>query len=85
MRPVAQSIRDHRTQYQRRDLRFLELGAIDVAPDSRPTDCREWIGAVAQHFGARTVGDPGFELPRCWEFESGRGRRVLGGLEAESA
>jgi len=56
-----------------------------VAGDGEPTPYREWIGAVAQHFGAKTVGDPTFELPRCWEFESWRSRRVMGELEAESA
>ena len=59
---------------------------VDVAGgDGEPTPYREWIGAVAQHFGAKTVGDPGFELPRAWEFESWRSRRVMGELEAESA
>jgi hypothetical protein len=58
---------------------------VDVAGDGGPTLYREWIGAVAQHFEAKAVGDPGFQLPAAWEFESWRSRRVLGDLEAESA
>jgi len=58
---------------------------VDVAGDGGPTQYRQWIGAVARHFGAKTVGDPAFELPRSWEFENWRSRRVMGDLEAESA
>jgi len=76
-------IRNRRIRDQRRDQPHRPL-PVDVAGDGGPTLYRRWIGAVARHFGAKTVGDPGFELPRAWEFESWRSRRVTG-EQAESA
>ncbi len=58
---------------------------VDVAAgDGEPTQYRQWIGEVAQHFGPKNVGSPTFQLPSCWEFDAWRSRRVLG-REAESA
>jgi len=81
---VAPSYRDVLVREQNRAKPHHPLPADVAVGDGEPTAYREWIGEVAQHFGAKAVGDPGFELPRAWEFESWRSRRVMGD-QAESA
>ena len=79
------SVRDVLVREQNRSKPHRPL-PVDVASgDGEPTPYRQWIGEVARHFGAKTVGQPGFELPRAWEFDTWRSRRVLGEIEAESA
>jgi len=57
---------------------------VDVASGGE-TAYPNWLRAVVRRFGRDRVADDDFELPRSWEFESWRSRRVLGDLEAESA
>jgi hypothetical protein len=82
---VPLPVRDVLVRERKRSQPHRPLTVGVAAGDGEPTPYREWIGAVAEHFGAKTVGDPAFELPRSWEFESWRSRRVLGDLEAETA
>ena len=70
---------------QNRDKPHHRLPVEPATGDGEPTPYRAWIGAVTDAFGAKVVGSPAFELPRSWEFESWRSRRVMGELEAESA
>ncbi len=78
-------VRDVLVREQNRAKPHHPLPVDLAAGDGEPTPYREWIGAVAEHFGAKTVGAPAFELPRSWEFEIWRSRRVMGDLKAESA
>lgn len=82
---MALSYRDVLVREQNRSAPHRPLPVEPAAGDGEPTPYRQWIGAVARHFGAKAVGATDFELPHSWEFDAWRSRRVLREIEAESA
>jgi hypothetical protein len=78
-------VRDVLVREQNRSQPHRPLPVDVAAGDGEPTPYRQWIGAVAERFGAKTVGDPGFELPAEWRFEVWTSSRALRDLEPRGA